>query len=116
MERTPEEIKKGLECCGESQDCTQDNMPKCPYYEKETCLIELVNDALSLIQQLQDENAEKDKRIRQLEAEWDAAMDVLRGQKCDTCEYRDIDTREEPCLFCRDGNRWQWRGIQKKEE
>ena len=53
MRRTPEEIMKGLECCRESQDCTQDNMPKCPYYEKETCLIELVDDALALIQQLE---------------------------------------------------------------
>ena len=51
--KTPDEIKKGLECCRESQDCTQDNMPKCPYYEKETCLIELVDDALALIRQLE---------------------------------------------------------------
>lgn len=53
--KSSDEIKKGLECCRESQDCTQDNMPKCPYYEKETCLIELVDDALALIQQLEAE-------------------------------------------------------------
>lgn len=68
------------------------------------------------ILELEKENTELLEKVERLQAEWDAAMDVLRGQRCDTCEYRDIDTREEPCRSCRDGDRWQWIGIQKKEE
>lgn len=91
MERTAEEIMKGLECCGESQDCTQDNMPKCPYYEKETCLIELVDDALALIKQLQAENVEKDQRIRQLEAERYVLDYTLAGVMHSVDKWLDVE-------------------------
>ena len=127
---TFDKVTKGLECCRESQDCTQDNMPKCPYYEKETCLIELVDDALALIQQLQTENAEKDQRIRQLEAknteliekveqlqaERDAAVadiDEMVMQTgfiaCDWCDHCDCGS---DCHWSSSNPGFKWRGVQ----
>ena len=52
MNKTPEEIKKGLEFCGSDNDC----LPSlCPYYHE--CLFEdeyvLQKDALAYIQQLE---------------------------------------------------------------
>ena len=84
---SPDEIKKGLECCSISYaDC--DN--KCPY--KLDCDgSQILKDALALIQQLQAENAEKAEtierlntgvhklivKIQQLEAERDAMKEAL---------------------------------------
>ena len=68
MTRTPDEIKKGLECCSNVNFVCNE---ECPYYkslsEGEDCCLKKNADALALIQQLQAENAEKDVRIQQLE-------------------------------------------------
>lgn len=114
MTRTPDEIKKGLECCtaeGEFRDC--DN---CPYMKDIECQEETRRDALALIQQLQAENAEKDARTHQLEAERDATMRYLHGMGCDTCLHDDYDGSEPPCINCTATcDLWQWRGVQKEE-
>lgn len=48
--KTPEEIKKGLECCGNSGKCKG-----CPYYGGyELCMGTLAEDALAYVQQLED--------------------------------------------------------------
>ena len=58
MTNTPDEIKKGLECCCDLMGVM---CPYCPYAEdgdaSETCKEEMAGDALALIQQLQDQNA-----------------------------------------------------------
>ena len=47
--RSPEEIRKGLECCGNSGECKG-----CPYYGGyELCMGTLAEDALTYIQQLE---------------------------------------------------------------
>ena len=50
--KTPEEIKKGLECCRDSVSCM-----KCEYYDKRdrkyACETALLADALAYIQQLE---------------------------------------------------------------
>lgn len=47
--KTPEEIKKGLECCGNSGKCKG-----CPYYGGyELCMGTLAEDALAYVQQLE---------------------------------------------------------------
>lgn len=48
MTKTPDEIKKGLECCHEM--CSRGN---CPYREDPECTISARKDALALIQQLE---------------------------------------------------------------
>ena len=81
MERTPEEIKKGLECCSE------DGCKSCPY-EKDCYTTDgfsaLAADALAFIQQLQDDNAEKDKSMQQLERSLSFACDLADGLKAAT--------------------------------
>ena len=102
--KTPDEIKKGLECCGTGDFGNHSN---CPYNITEPkCMQMMFSDALALIQQLQQnnaqlaidkailaaENAEKDVRIQQLEAERDELKEALglmvyqycvRGDKLD---------------------------------
>ena len=60
MKITPEEIKKGLECCGEN-DCHH-SWQECPYWEEADCSTLLMKDALVCIQQLEAkvEKLEKD--------------------------------------------------------
>ena len=66
MERTPEEIMKGLECCARSCYRCEDD---CPY--KEQCRNEqggkaMNEDALALIQQLEATVSEKEKVVAEL--------------------------------------------------
>lgn len=61
-EKTPDEIKKGLECCtNERGDCGD-----CPYPLTFVCQSDLMKDALTCIQQLEAENSRKDDTIRSL--------------------------------------------------
>lgn len=49
MEKTPEEIKKALECCSKSDGCPQE----CPYYDVPSCGGTLKLGALAYIRQLE---------------------------------------------------------------
>ena len=133
MTKTPDETKKGLECCAASYaDCHRE----CPY--KPDCDgSQILKDALALIQQLQAENAEQaenikwmeaerddlKRTIRQLEAERDAAVDDLENYatlKCFACKYYEMELTEAPCDECKimgKGNRdmFEWCGVQKEE-
>lgn len=62
MTNTPDEIKKGLECC------TIPLCDECPYDNDPSCVVKNA-DALALIQQLQAENAEQAELIEYLKAE-----------------------------------------------
>lgn len=130
--RSPDEIKKGLECC------ITDNCKECPYYplyEVFGCKLARAKDALALIQQLQAENAEKDETIQMLkdgnaslmrmideecvktvtlEAERDAAVEDLEalmdsleiGTACEFCG--------KDCMFSDSACSPEWRGVQKE--
>lgn len=118
MTRTPDEIKKGLECCTASYaDCHRE----CPY--KPDCDgSQILKDSLAIIQRLQAENAEQAERIQQLEAERDALLKEMRVCIfCDrdvpdacpiVCEHCELDC---PCKDCVDFNKWQRRGVQKED-
>lgn len=57
--KTPEEIKKGLECCGNSGKCKG-----CPYYGGyELCMGTLAEDALAYVQQLEDHIRDHTKMV-----------------------------------------------------
>ena len=62
--KTPEEIKRGLEHCASYNPCFQ-----CDYDARDwpRCVTRLHGDAIAYIQQLEQDNAQKDERIRQLE-------------------------------------------------
>ena len=72
--KSPDEIKKGLECCAASYaDCHKE----CPY--KLDCDgSQILKDALALIQQLQAENAEQAENIKWMEAERDDLKRTIR--------------------------------------
>ena len=114
--KSPDEIKKGLECCSE------DVCKSCPY--EQDCYTTdgfsaLAADALDLIQQLQEEVSKYEegydaltKIIKRLEAERDAAVKSLRG-RCFECKHN----KTSVCLICskdKELKYWQWRGVQKE--
>lgn len=123
--KSAEETKKGLECCA-AHDCNG-----CGYNcGASTCIDSLLKDISSLIQQLQQnnaqlaidkailaaENAEQAERIQQLEAERDALMVAAKGE-CHECKFSDCSFTEAPCDSCFSAHRskWEWRGVQKEE-
>ena len=103
MKKTPEEIKKGLECCIES------TCEPCPYGNAANCnfAIYMLVDALAY--------------IRQLEAERDAAVaDLTQSKDCGTCKYgKQCATGKFDCDGCDadgcpcQGCKYEWRGVQK---
>lgn len=82
--KTPEEIKKGLECCSRSDSCPQE----CPYYDVQSCGSVSKLDALAYIQQLDEEKKQLQKRIcdqrrqlRLLHAMYEWALSRLQKAK-----------------------------------
>lgn len=125
--RSPDEIKKGLECCSTKKPC-----PSCPMYDEckeASSLKPLWDNALSYIQQLESAHAELltkikqlDAKCHQLERERDAAVaDIPRA--CGYCKWFEINlggnmTECHNPNGCRNisgiNTGWEWRGV--KEE
>ena len=131
--KTPDEAKRGLECCSGVGHC----FGECPYYNGNTnieCIRHKSADALAYIQQLErsiniiaESNASAykkrdslEKRIiqlqakcHQLELERDAAVESIRNSShcCDFCKHNKwgCTSHAEP-----DGSCFEWRGV--KEE
>jgi hypothetical protein len=138
MTRKPDEIKKGLECCklhfgGMYTDCSH-----CPYYlTSAQCDLDMHDDALALIQQLQDENAQLNRcienmtdklnamndEVAKLQAERDAAVTDLSqctASHCPYCKHWDRPESAIVCINCRNGaprckQHFEWRGVTKEE-
>lgn len=96
--RTPDEIKKGLECC---PVCSK----SCAYYSGVDCYADLHYDALDYIQQL--------------ERERDAAVDGI-FQTCTNCKHEKLRYGVGPCppieeYLMNDCSNWQWCGVQEVE-
>ena len=69
--KTPDEIKKGLECCtpGWVANHWKSCSSKCPYITlSESCRGQLVYDSLTYIQQLENHIGELTEKVAQLEA------------------------------------------------
>ena len=126
MERTPDEIKKGLNDPIPVHFHIGDPEPRLTPLALRDLEV-LHTNALALIQQLQAQNAEQTERIRQLEdhlreatkkveqlqAERDAAVKSLRG-RCFECKHN----KTSVCLICSKDKGlkyWQWRGVTKEE-
>ena len=96
--KTPDEIKKGLWCCTELDDCKG-----CPYIG-DGCNTHLKKDLAEY--------------IRQLEAERDAAVaDLRRGFSCFACKNWKRPEKAAECFQCQYGRirRFEWRGVQKED-
>lgn len=79
MTKTPDKIKKGLECCIKSCYRCEDDCPYRDVCKKEMAFMALQEDSLTLIQQLQVENAEQAERIRVLESRNNALYHTILG-------------------------------------
>lgn len=105
--KTPDKIKKGLECC------ITDNCKKCPYYplyEVFGCKLARAKDALTLIQQLE---AERDAVVKD--------MTIAAVNACDVCKHNDLIINEAPCQSCMHifkgrESKFEWRGVQKEDD
>lgn len=78
MPKTPDEIKKGLECCS-AANCTWDN--GCPYRLSHHCAHELKADALAYIQQL--------------ETDGNAALAQMIDEACDKISTLEAELSDE---------------------
>lgn len=125
--KSPDDIKKGLECC------TIPLCDECPYDNDPSCVVKNA-DALALIQQLQAENAEKAEtierlntgvhkfivKIQQLEAERDALLKYITDSTwaaCDICKHGIDGASVMDCKHIREVGVpcFEWRGVQKEE-
>lgn len=96
--KTPNEIKKALECCNEEGRCHE-----CPYDPTgdHNCNCQKNDDAMAYIQQL--------------EAQRDAAVNDLGVVRdCKVCKHYDHTPNEAPCRHCGIAQaNWEWRGVKE---
>ena len=103
MAKTPDEIKKALECCfNVTEQCGE-----CPYYPV-SCDKELVRDARVYIRQLEMEREELIAGV------------INVGGLCSLCKHGMKRASQEPCNNCRalrdvKDSFFEWRGVQKEE-
>lgn len=117
--KTPDEIKKGLECCARVGYCYQ-----CPYQEEcfhpsdDACPMHM--DALAYIKQLE---AERDAAVIDIRFAFTsyvgacqtckhgkAQVDCIEPLICENCENEQCK-----CQSCDSNFRnWEWRGVQKE--
>lgn len=84
--KTPDEIKKALECCGADKPCGE-----CPYRpEVDSCIGMITRDALDYIQQLESQVADLGKK---------GIRPVLHNG-CNGCKWADRGEHDEPCVQC----------------
>lgn len=112
--KTPDEIKKALECCA------NDKCEECPYDASKCVCFE--KDALEYIQQLEAKNAELLEKTKQLmrkrelaKRRMDAAlrdMEIAAHDACCVCHYN--ISFEEVCSHQMEVNGqgcFKWRGL-----
>lgn len=130
--KTPEETKKGLECCAIVKTCYE-----CPYgpIANAECMDNVDSDALAYIHQLEADNRKKDDQIwelinssdedreaiRQLARKLDAVMRDLGSiqgwQLCARCKnHIDSEYINIVCMECINGSNWEWRGMEEESE
>ena len=101
--KTPEEIKKGLECCSNE---TVESCAECPYKTNDDhsaiCIVHLTKDAKVM--------------LAQAERERDAAVrDLQKISFCEDCKHLGKSKKRNPCRECQENYKekpnWQWRGV-----
>ena len=122
--KTPDEIKKWLECC------THVTCNGCPYDEDGCATSQQIIDALEYIQQLENHIGELTEKVAQLDQvtrERDALLEIVKELgECNYCKHNSYCPHTIPdCMNCKDGNcqcyscghqsKWQWSGVQEGE-
>lgn len=113
--KTPDEIKRGLECCKpvwiDNHWKTCDS--KCPYIKiaGKECMVQLYEDALAYIQQLE---RERDAAVADLKSV--VASNYYSGKYCKYCKYNEPDGQcHHRCIPYSSEWGWEWRGAQEVE-
>ena len=107
--RTPEEIKKGLECCtpGWVANHWKSCSSKCPYITlSASCRGQLVYDALAYIQQLENQIGELTEKVAQLEAaqpKWFSVKEKLPENDDNYLVFTSDKNEEEIATYYGDG-------------
>ena len=102
--KTPEEIKKGLECCYTALKDPYFACKGCPYGDMRVCDGDMGLDALAYIQQLE---RERDAMFRDLQR---------KSFGCDKCKHYLVKSRQLCALPLSERNHefrcWEWRGME----
>ena len=108
--KTPEEIKKGLECAM-PRSCNGHKCSTCPnatYSLHELLKGDLIKDTFDYIEQLE-------QRLAQAERERDAAVEDL------SLALDGVDQMNNDCCFCKHKDKpvcetcdWEWRGVREE--
>lgn len=128
--RTPEEIKKGLQCIANvrKNGCSESPCGLCKLYVTNYYSGEVCADALAYIEQLEAGNADLAAIVEHAYRQRDAAMEELRG-RCNVCVHAEPRKKASTMIKCRrrtemlgvevmtigysKGNcdLWEWRGY-----
>lgn len=108
--KTPEEIKKLMDYCYQSNPCSE-----CSYNKKDfpECVRRVYRDAYECI-------THQEKRITELEERINLMLIQMRGD-CGCCAYKGRPSYKSPCTecLCSDNRpKWEYEGFpdEKKEE
>lgn len=105
--KTPDEIKKGLECCS----CNLNDCNGCPYDGMPCNDLELERDALAYIHQLE---RERDAAMKDLKSV--VASNYFDCDYCKLCKYKEPDGEcYHTCIPYSSEWGWEWRGVQEVE-
>lgn len=112
--KTPEEIKRGMEHCAEigCKDCPYEE--DCKMFDGFTIPAE---DAYLYIQQLEQDNAQKDERIRQLEREKEALINIAKrsDSACLHCKHFCYVCTRPSKEIRLNGDCFEWRGVEEEK-
>lgn len=103
--KKPEEIKKGIECCGQPWDCKK---KACPYLG-DGCYPKLHADNNAYIQQLESKLNQAVEDIRMLGRTGEFI--------CPVCaHYNHGEGTKGECIKCLTGDGFRWRGLKEDDK
>lgn len=105
--KSPEQIKKGLECCQTDMTTKYKVCGKCGYFNNGFgCENTLMKEALAYIHQLE---RERDAAVEDM-------TEAMRGsEQCTYCKYLSQDDKCTRPMHELGGMCWEWRGAQEVE-
>ena len=112
--KTPDEIKKGLECCIPRYESNHwvTCSDECPYRsEGAFCRNVMQNNVRAYIHQLE---RERDAAVEDLKSV--VASNYFDGDYCKLCKYKEPDGEcYHTCIPYSSEWGWEWRGVKKSE-
>lgn len=119
---TDKEIIQALRVCSRRTDAQ--TCARCPLFDSEDCMGDMMVGAADLIERLTAENAKAEAERDALLGQIKARRSCLDCKHFDYCEFDDatvIDcmncvTKNCPCYQCGNSSRWEWRGLPEAPE